>query len=299
MNFRTIGFQRFPDYDFGARVMRSGVDLSIDTEQKCYKILFLEDGTLHLRVNDSDMILVGANALCLHDRDYIEIVNDYGSAYYLLNFTPTVINPRLTFEVITSDNVPESEYQDRFYLYPFIREPGAALRNMPLSSAETDTLNQNFHSLHVLLTQQDDPNRPCRSRSHILFILFALSRTDESKSTFIVRESVSSCTPLIADVIHYLQTSYQEKITVEKLSAHFHTNRTTLLAEFRKSTGQSVNRYLTRLRMTMAAALLRDTMLSMTEICEKTGFADISYFSKTFKKEICYTPSEYRRLSAS
>ena len=279
--------------------MKTGVNLSIDTEQKFYKILFLTEGTLHLRVNGSDMIFVGTNVLCLHDRDYFEIVNDYGSNFYLLNLTPTVINPRLTFEALSSGNVPESEYPDRFYFLPFIREKGVPVRSLALSSAEADTLNQQFNTLQMLLTNQDDPNWPCRSRSHILFILFALSRTEESKSTFIIKEPVNACSPLIADVIHYLQTRYQEKITVEKLAAQFHSNRTTLLAEFRKCTGQSINRYLTRLRMTMAAALLRDTMLPMTEICEKTGFADISYFSKTFKKEICYTPSEYRRLSAS
>ena len=279
--------------------MKKGIDLVIDEGQSCYTVLFMEDGTLHLRVNGTDMILIGANAICLHDRDVLEVVNDYSSDYYLLNFTPTVINANLTCEAIASDNVAVSDRQDRFYLLPFIRDPETAVRSMPLTSMESDTLRQQFHALHILLTAQNDHSWPCRSRSHILFILFALSRTDESKSTFIVQEAVISCTKLVADVIHFLQTNYQEKITIEKLAAHFHTNRTTLLAEFRKGTGQSINRYLTRLRMTMAAALLRDTTLSMTEICEKTGFADISYFSKTFKKEICYTPSEYRRMSAS
>jgi AraC-like DNA-binding protein len=47
--------------------------------------------------------------------------------------------------------------------------------------------------------------------------------------------------------------------------------------------------------MTMAAAFLRDTELSVNEICERTGFSDISYFSRSFKKEVRYTPSEYRR----
>lgn len=299
MDYRTMGFQYYPGYDFGAHVMKKGIDLVIDEGQSCYTVLFMEDGTLHLRVNGTDMILIGANAICLHDRDVLEVVNDYSSDYYLLNFTPTVINANLTCEAIASDNVAVSDRQDRFYLLPFIRDPETAVRSMPLTSMESDTLRQQFHTLHILLTAQNDHSWPCRSRSHILFILFALSRTDESKSTFIVQEAVISCTKLVADVIHFLQTNYQEKITIEKLAAHFHTNRTTLLAEFRKGTGQSINRYLTRLRMTMAAALLRDTTLSMTEICEKTGFADISYFSKTFKKEICYTPSEYRRLSAS
>lgn len=51
--------------------------------------------------------------------------------------------------------------------------------------------------------------------------------------------------------------------------------------------------------MTMAATLLRDISLTINEICERTGFNDISYFSKSFKKVIQLTPSEYRKMSVS
>jgi transcriptional regulator GlxA family with amidase domain len=46
----------------------------------------------------------------------------------------------------------------------------------------------------------------------------------------------------------------------------------------------------------MASTLLRDTELSVDEICERTGFHDISYFSKLFKKKLYHTPSEYRKI---
>jgi len=104
---------------------------------------------------------------------------------------------------------------------------------------------------------------------------------------------------LSIDVIHYLQTSYDKKLTIDNLALVLHTNRTTLLSDFKKSTGQSINRYVTGIRMTIAAALLRDTGLSVSEICERTGFTDISYFSKSFKKEIQYTLSQYRRIHSS
>ena len=74
----------------------------------------------------------------------------------------------------------------------------------------------------------------------------------------------------------------------------FHTNRTTLLNEFKKNTGVSLSQYLAQKRFRIATALLRDTDLTISEICERTGFSDVSYFSKAFKKEISYTPSEYR-----
>ena len=82
------------------------------------------------------------------------------------------------------------------------------------------------------------------------------------------------------------------------LTQILNTNRTTLLSEFKKYTNISLNRYLMQLRMRIATTLLRDTELPILEICERTGLNDISYFSKAFKKEINYTPSEYRKLNA-
>ena len=126
-----------------------------------------------------------------------------------------------------------------------------------------------------------------------------LSRPDEEEDSLLPAQIDSRFSKLSIDVIHYLQTSYDKKVTIDNLALMFHTNRTTLLADFKKSTGQSINRYVTGIRMTMAAALLRDIGLSINEICERTGFTDISYFSKSFKKEVQYTPSQYRRINVS
>ncbi|MDD4112409.1 MAG: AraC family transcriptional regulator, partial [Herbinix sp.] len=42
--------------------------------------------------------------------------------------------------------------------------------------------------------------------------------------------------------------------------------------------------------------LLRDTSLTLSEICERIGFSDTIYFSKVFKKALNQTPSEYRNI---
>jgi AraC-like DNA-binding protein len=75
----------------------------------------------------------------------------------------------------------------------------------------------------------------------------------------------------------------------------FHINRTTLADKFTKSTGMSVMDYLIRLRVKMAAIMLRDTMLSVSEISYRVGFNDITHFGRTFRKHMGYSPSEYRK----
>ena len=46
--------------------------------------------------------------------------------------------------------------------------------------------------------------------------------------------------------------------------------------------------------MDKAKELLATTQLSMKEICAKVGYSDPNYFSKTFKKNVGVTPTEYR-----
>ena len=67
---------------------------------------------------------------------------------------------------------------------------------------------------------------------------------------------------------------------------------------FRKHTGLSINRYLTQVRMTIAANLLKDPAISVGEVAIKVGYSSIAYFSSAFRKEYNYTPREWRDIHA-
>ena len=52
--------------------------------------------------------------------------------------------------------------------------------------------------------------------------------------------------------------------------------------------------YLTTLRMNKAKELLSSSNYSMKEICAMVGYADPNYFSRSFKKNIGVTPTEFK-----
>ncbi|QHW32407.1 AraC family transcriptional regulator [Paenibacillus rhizovicinus] len=62
---------------------------------------------------------------------------------------------------------------------------------------------------------------------------------------------------------------------------------------FKQATGLSWTRYLTRLRMERAKMLLRQGGLSVGEIAERCGYADLHYFSRLFKKLEGLPPRAY------
>ena len=64
---------------------------------------------------------------------------------------------------------------------------------------------------------------------------------------------------------------------------------------FKEETGKNFVEYLTGVRMERAKELLKEGRCSIKEICCMTGYSEPNYFSRTFKKNMGITPTEYSR----
>jgi AraC-like DNA-binding protein/mannose-6-phosphate isomerase-like protein (cupin superfamily) len=64
---------------------------------------------------------------------------------------------------------------------------------------------------------------------------------------------------------------------------------------FRERAGETFSTHLRRVRVARAAALLRESSLTVGEIARQCGFATIHYFSQTFRRETGHTPTDVRR----
>jgi YesN/AraC family two-component response regulator len=95
----------------------------------------------------------------------------------------------------------------------------------------------------------------------------------------------------------YLHEHYAEEITRGDLAASLSINERYLTRCFRDETGLTPFAYLMRYRIKQARTLLDTTTLSITEIAQRTGFADSSHFSRTFQKEVGVAPRAYRTRS--
>lgn len=65
---------------------------------------------------------------------------------------------------------------------------------------------------------------------------------------------------------------------------------------FKARYGVPPYRYLIGLRVADASALLRDSSLSVTQICHRAGFNSLSHFITTFRRHTGMSPSQYRRM---
>ncbi len=98
----------------------------------------------------------------------------------------------------------------------------------------------------------------------------------------------------LQNVYDYLGTHYTENIKLDDLARMFFINKFYLTRIFKEQYGTTVNKHLTRLRITEAKKSLRFTDLSIEQISEKCGYNDANFFIRSFKRAEGMTPGEFR-----
>lgn len=99
----------------------------------------------------------------------------------------------------------------------------------------------------------------------------------------------------IKRMVGYIQNSYSAKMTVDDIAAAGLVCRSSCCNLFRSFLGKSPVDYLTEYRIYKAADMLRESDISITEICLCCGFSNSSYFTKVFGEIMGTTPREYRK----
>lgn len=104
--------------------------------------------------------------------------------------------------------------------------------------------------------------------------------------------------PECAAVKRYIDSHFQEPLTLEDLAEAAHQNKFYVAHAFRESFGISPIRYLTERRVEESKNLLRNTNYPIGEVSAISGFSSISVFSQTFKRIAHMSPSQYRKQAA-
>jgi signal transduction histidine kinase/CheY-like chemotaxis protein len=105
----------------------------------------------------------------------------------------------------------------------------------------------------------------------------------------------STAQRFVPRAIAFIQAHFAEPITRDDIARHIAVSGNYLTECFRQALGITPMTFLTRYRLQRAQQLLDSTDLSITEIAAETGFAEISHFTHTFKRETGISPHAYRR----
>lgn len=98
-------------------------------------------------------------------------------------------------------------------------------------------------------------------------------------------------------VIEYININYtSDELSSELIESKFNLSRSALYKIIKTATGKSFIEYITMLRINYAKRLLKEDKLSIKEIAVSCGYNDQYYFSRVFKKNVGFTPTEYKEM---
>lgn len=96
------------------------------------------------------------------------------------------------------------------------------------------------------------------------------------------------------EAMTYINEHFTEEISVPDLAAKAGLSHYYFIRAFKKETGFTPHEYLLNTRIATAQYLLKNTRLTIKDICYQTGFSCESIFCTAFKNRLGMTPTQYR-----
>ena len=95
-------------------------------------------------------------------------------------------------------------------------------------------------------------------------------------------------------IYHFIEVNYQRDIDVNEVAGLCHLTTAAFCRYFKKSTHYTFTDFLNHYRINQSKKLLLQDK-TVTEACYETGFGNISYFNKAFKKIAGENPSGFKK----
>jgi AraC family transcriptional regulator len=244
------------------------------------------DGEEHYETN---------NAKYLVDKDHFLLFNN-GKMYsshidspfevhsFTLNIAPAFERLAVRSFQASSDQLLDDPFSNdvgdlRFTeaLYPHGSSISEIIKRIESRSRNGYSLDQDFHDLMegLLRLQSQTDNR--------------ISEVQKVKE------------PTRREVFHrllrtrdYIYSCYSAHLTIDQLAGVACMNAFYFIRQFRLFFGVTPHQLLMQRRMDVAKRLLRNTSMSITEVCFQVGFSDLSSFSKLFRRTHGFPPSARR-----
>jgi len=153
---------------------------------------------------------------------------------------------------------------------------------------DTRTLDHHFRKLHdALIGDRFFGNY--RAAGFLYDFLIEFYRLTSQVNTGITAHSA------VIRAMDYIHTHYREEITMEDLCACTGVSKQHLCRLFQTTLHSRPMEYIAKCRIQAAKELLSNTLTSVEEIAEETGFCTSSYFCKLFKRYEGMTPTQFRK----
>ena len=115
------------------------------------------------------------------------------------------------------------------------------------------------------------------------------------KKGFIVENDTTGRNTVEKEMVSYIQQNYMGKILLREFGEQFHLSEKYISRYFKEHFHITLSQYVTYLRLEHAKQMLQETDISVTEVAMQSGYQNISYFIRSFKKTYGVSPLKYRK----
>jgi len=127
-----------------------------------------------------------------------------------------------------------------------------------------------------------------------LSLKFLLLRIIQTQHLALAHDTNKTRELHFAPVLDYIQRNLSGKISVDQLAQVAGMSKTLFFNSFKSFFGATPIEFVLRERLQRAKQLLADPDITITEVCYQTGFNNVNYFIRQFKRMEGITPRRYR-----
>ena len=240
-----------------------------------YEIYMVQSSGIKFLVNGQIFELDCGDVMLFTNRDLHKVSVPQDSRYerHIITFPPHILPERERAELLMCFERGEGQHNHKVKLTP---EEQKTFLNL-IKALDEEGQQQKFNKLGQQLEL-------CR-------ILLFLNRVRSERQQMNVATTYSTDSR-IRRVLEYVDTNYEQQITLDELGGLCYLNKYYLCRLFRQETGFCIHDYITYRRLSVAVGLLRKGE-SVSAAARLSGFKSDSFFITTFKKHFGKTPYQY------
>ena len=150
--------------------------------------------------------------------------------------------------------------------------------------------------IEIYLAKNDESESKIAAqiKTKIILLQFILEMW---KKGFVIENDTSGRNIVEKEMVSYIQQNFTGKISLKEFGEQFHLSEKYISRYFKEHFHITLSQYITYLRLENAKQLLQDTDLSVTEAAMQSGYQNVSYFIRSFKKTYGVSPLKYRKIS--
>jgi transcriptional regulator GlxA family with amidase domain len=98
----------------------------------------------------------------------------------------------------------------------------------------------------------------------------------------------------VARALLLMEQNLSRPLATDEIAQRINISKRQLERLFLADTGESLQKFYRKIRLSYALWLLQNTQRSITDIAQECGFADTAHFSRAFRSAFASRPTDYR-----